>query len=297
VTLAGPALVSMLLAAGPSVLVVPANAASRGICEDLLETLANATFRVKLAGERSDAVKCVARKGAARASCLAEAEGKARVEAALLVTAVRKGPQTVVAVQVVGRAGEPVHLETFRAPRPRLAQAAKAPLERVLASVKAVASAPVSGPLPRLEPRPPPVEAPATRLAPAEPPLARAVAPEPQPPAEDAPRVTPALQPPVVSQAPDLVASGPPPVVRRSPVAGWVVLGVAVLAAGVAGTFTGLAVADRGRLGAVSLDRSELSYTQAVQLRDRANLEFSIALGTGIGAAALGTTAGLLWLE
>jgi len=302
----GPALLSLALAAGPSLLMVPANPASRATCEDLVEPLSNGGARVKLAGEKSEALKCTTRKGVARATCLAEAQAKAKVEGALVVTAVLKGAQLAVTLSVVGRNGEALRQETFRAPRGRVGQQARGPLDRALAALAkgpAVASTPPL--LPRLEARPeptPPVAAPGR----GQPQVAREAPVEPTSRAEalraaeayregDAPRAAPPLAPVAVAPVEPFVTAPPAPAVRRSAVPGWILLGAAVVAAGVAGTFTGLGFSDRGRLGQVSAGHSDLSYTQAVALRDQANLELSVALGAGIGAAALGTTAGIVW--
>jgi hypothetical protein len=330
VTAAGITLFWLVVGAGPSVLVVPANQASRTTCEDLLEPLANASFRVKLAGERSEALKCPSRRGAARVACLGDAQAKAKVEAALVVTSALRGTQTAVTVAVVKRGGEQVHLETFQAPRARLAQQARVPLERVLAAVRAslAAPSPVAAAATRPERAPsaaeppsprqgqparpallePPARAPTEPLvrAPAEaPPKRPSGAPEAPDEAQargdapvrspEPPRVATMAPAPVLDRAAELVAPAPRPALKGTAVAGWVVLAAAVVAAGVAGTYAGLALSDRTRLGTVSLGVSDLTYTQAVQLRDRANLEFSVALGTGLGAAALGATAGVLW--
>lgn len=301
--LAGPALLSLALAAGPAVLMVPGTPASRVICEDLVEPLSNAGARVKLAGERSDALKCVAKKGAARAACLAEAQAKAKVEGALVVSAVARGAQLTVTLAPVGRAGEALKAETFKTARARLAQAARGPLDRVLGALRGGGGLAASQLLPRLEPRPeapppvpvavaPPAVAPVPAPA-AAPTPAPAAAPEPV--VADAPRAASPLAPPEVLAPEPVLTARPLPAVKRSAAPGWVLLGAAVVAAGVAGTFAGLGFSDRARLAQAPGGVSSLSYTQAVALRDQANLELSVALGTGIGAAALGTTAGLVW--
>jgi hypothetical protein len=299
--LVGMALLSMTLGAGPSLLVVPANPASRGICEDLQEPFAATSSRVKLAGPRSEAVGCMAKRGTARVGCLADAEAKAKVESAVVVAATRRGGLLTVTLQLVGRGGELVHQETFRVARARLGPQARAALERGLAALRSsptatARAAPAPVPKPEPEPEPEPELEPLTVAeAPAPRPVATDVPREAPPRGLDAPRAPAALQPSVGAQRPELTSAQPAPVTKRSNAAAWVVLGAAVVAAGVAGSFAGLGLSDRARLGTTTGGVSSLSYGQAVQLRDQANLELSVALGAGIGAAVLGSTAGVLW--
>ena len=91
-----------------------------------------------------------------------------------------------------------------------------------------------------------------------------------------------------------------PTVAGRGPGAGvWVTGGAAVAAAAVAITFLAIGLSAKGELDGALRPASdppvyELTQPQAEALAGRANTAFSVSLGTGLGAVALGVTAGVL---
>ena len=246
---------------------------------------------VKLAGDKSDAVGCMAQEGPERARCLADAVAKAKVDGLVLVSATRRGPQTTVTLQLMSRQGEPQRQETVRAPKARIAHSARSAIGRTMSALRALLARE------QAQER----DAPARDEAPAR---AEALAPPPAPsvtppaPRRDAPLETRRLEPPAPPEEVELALPAPPPaVVERSRLPGWIAASVAIAGVGVAATFTGLALSNTSRLNTTIEGLSPLSYSQAVQLRDETNTELTIALSAGITALVAGSIAGALWVK
>jgi len=277
----------LLLLSGvlPSILVVPSTPAARPVCEDLVEGFSAQTVGVKLAGDKSDAVGCMAQEGPERARCLADAVAQAKVDGLVLVSATARGPQTAVTLQLMSRQGEPQRQETVRAPKTRVAHYARSAIGRTMSALRAL--------LAREQAQE--QEAPARAEALAAPP-----APTVTPPARtrDAPVATRRLEPPAPPEERELALPAPPPaVIERSRLPGWIAASVAVAGAGVAATFTGLALSNTSRLNSTIEGLSPLSYSQAAQLRDQTNIEFTVALSAGITVLVAGSIAGALWVK
>jgi hypothetical protein len=127
------------------------------------------------------------------------------------------------------------------------------------------------------------------------------------PPPEDTPRVE---DKPKVEEKPKTVENVPPPpppplVVEEQPkpkshLAAWIVTGGAVVAAGAAGTFGVLGLLDKGTYDkSVKMTpnglTSNLSRADLDALGNRINLDFTIALISGVAAALLVAAAVYFW--
>ena len=121
---------------------------------------------------------------------------------------------------------------------------------------------------------------------------------EPPPP----PKVIVADMPTEVKLIPEPPPTPPPVIIEeprsRGPLP-YVVVGTAVAAAVVAVTLLVLALIDTSKYngttdGFNSLTTSSLTRAQLDMVAAEANLKYSVSLGTGIGAAALGVVAGIL---
>jgi hypothetical protein len=302
----------LVIAANPSILLVPTTASSRTVCEELVEGFSAERVIVKLAGERADAVGCVTRKGPERARCLRDAIVKAKADGVVLVSSAVRGPQTLVTLQLLSRSGEAQRQETVRGPRPRLAVVARPAIARTMGAFRVYLAREKGQDSMSSNRRTSPIRpgpAPTAATAPIEEePRATAETPAPaaslQPPRADAPVVSQRLEPPPASRPaaePIVIEINqppiPPPAARRSPVPGWIAAGVTVAAVGVAATFTGLALSNKAQLEATNGGLSGLSFTEAARLRDQTNLDLSIALGAGITVLVAGGTAGALWVQ
>jgi hypothetical protein len=259
---------AVLTAAPTSVLIVPSTPAARPTCEALVEVFASQNVRVKLAGEKAEATGCVKKPVAQRTACLVDSLTRAKVDGIVLVTTTPRGAQLILSMQLLSRTGESERQEKVSGLKPKLAVWAKPAIERTIATLTAVIVE---------EPRPTPVvvEKPAPTERPA-----------------DAP-VEPKLTPREPSH-PELVATPPPPA-RPSKAGAWVMTGVAIAAGGTAAAFGGLGLANKGRLDHLDNGVSTLSYSQAVALQGQTNLDMTVALGAGAGAAVAAIIAGVLW--
>lgn len=289
---------ALLVVAGatPSILVVPTAPTARTACESMVEGFSSQKVQVKLAGERSDAMACLAKRGAERVRCLGGAATRAKADGLVLVTVATRGARATVTLQLLSRQGASGRQESVRGPRARVAIFTRGAIVRTVGAFRAMLARE------RVEDREP---------APGPPSRSQAAIDGPAPaptaaPSPDAPvsaRRTEALPKLVevdIVQPPSRLLTPPPtapPVARRSPVPAWIATGVAVAALGAAATFSGLALSDRARLGATTGGVSSLSFSEATQLRDRTNLELSIALGSGITVLLAGGTAGVLWVN
>lgn len=123
-----------------------------------------------------------------------------------------------------------------------------------------------------------------------------------EPPPPPTPKVIVADMPTEVKLIPEPPPTPPPVIIEeprsRGPLP-YVVVGTAVAAAVVAVTLLVLALIDTSKYngttdGFNSLTTSSLTRAQLDMVAAEANLKYSVSLGTGIGAAALGVVAGIL---
>jgi hypothetical protein len=277
--LAGPAMAN-------SVLVVAENELAREAAAELVEPFGNAKVKMKFAGPQAPATQCLVRSAGERSRCLAQAGETAFVEAVLQVgAAASKGRTTVTFSLLSLDEGRLIKREVATGPSGNLGPAVKPVAARLAKLIK---------PRGRTEPKPEPV---VTRPEPKAEPV---VKPEPRPsdpvvtrPPPDAPKTT-NLEPSTTPPPPSVVE----PVTPRGGgvrVAAWTTTGLAVAAAGLAGTFGALGVSAQSELGRNEGGVSSLSRSQANALAAQANTNFSVALGAGIGAGVLGITSAILW--
>jgi hypothetical protein len=261
----------------PSILVVPATKAARPVCEELLEDFTNEQVRVKLAGEKSEAVGCMARPAADQRECLVDALKDARVDGVVIITATGKAP-LLVGLQLLSRTGEPHGQQTVRTPRARLLAQARPAVSHTIAALRGVLQAEEAvAQAAREQAQRPPVED----------------TPRRQPDApEDKPALTPRDTPPPVE-----ITAAPPPPVARPRGAAWAMTAVAIAGAGTAGAFGTIGYLGKTRLDQTNVGVSELTYTEARTLRDSTNLQLSVALGAGITAGVAAVIAGVLWAQ
>jgi hypothetical protein len=106
--------------------------------------------------------------------------------------------------------------------------------------------------------------------------------------ASDAPVVT-KLVPPQKEREEVVLPQAPAP--SRAPA--WIATGVTAVAAGVAVTFLVMGLSQKSTLEAAQ--PGALRHSDATAQANQANLDLSVALGAGLGAAATGTLAGVLW--
>jgi hypothetical protein len=258
----------MLTAAPPSVLIVPSAPAARPTCEALVEVFASQNVRVKLAGEKAEAIACV-KKATGRTECLVDSLKRAKVDGIVLVTATPRGAQLTLAMQLLSRTGESERQEKVSGLKAKLLAWARPAVERTVATLQAVIVEEPQ-PVPVVE-KPQPTQPVVVSDAPVE------------------PKLTP-REPP----HPELVATPNAPA-RPSKAGAWVVTGVAIAAGGTAAAFGGLGLSAKGRLDHLDNGVSPLTYSQAVALQGQTNQDMTIALGAGIGAAVAAVIAGVLW--
>jgi len=258
-----------------SVLVVCADEPSRNLKDDLTEILSSTKNVVKVAGPKAPATACLSQSGARRQECFATAGGAANVESIVLVTTLAKAGTLTVTFEVLSATdGKQQRREVLRTSGPRFKAQAAPVLKRVILPVKRKPDS-------------------ASVVKKADPPV---VAPTPvaeTQPIPDRPMASVVLEPPAREPPPQIVTPPPP---RASPKVGaWVATGGAVVAAGVAATFGGLALANRGQLARSTDGVSPLTYSQAQSLQGTANLQLSVALGAAIAAGVSGGLAAVLW--
>ena len=80
---------------------------------------------------------------------------------------------------------------------------------------------------------------------------------------------------------------------RPSRAPAWIATGVTAVAAAAAVTFLVMGLSQKATLDGAQ--PGQLRHSQAVALEQGANTDLSVALGTGVGAAAAGVLAGVLW--
>jgi hypothetical protein len=259
-----------------SLLVVCADEASRNLKDDITEVLLGAKTVTKVAGPKAPATSCTTVPASRKQECFATAGGAANVDALLLVTTSEKAGALSVTFELLSATdGKSVRREALRTTAAKFKAQAAPVLKRVIsaASVKKAA------------PPPPPVivkhesaipEAMAAVEKTSDRPVVRSLEPGPSEPV------------PQVVAAPVVTATD-------SHAGAWVTTGVAVVAAGVAGTFGGLGLSNRAQLGRTTNGVSPLSYSQAQALQSTSNVQLSVALGATIAAGVSGGVAALLW--
>ncbi len=276
----------VLLAAAPalasSVLLVPEDERARPIAEELIETFSAEEVTVKLAGASSPAVRCLKVK-AKRDACLADLEGKAKVDGVIILGATIKGPKVTIAFELLSR-GETLKSTAAKGTRGKLRATVRPDVSALLWALKKSTPEPAVAPV-----KPPEQPAMTVTTRPLEPKAASDA------PTTPAPKPEPVLAPTRAPVDDDLALREAPLPARRPKVAAWVVTGVAVVAAGAAATLGALGAGGASRLGTTTDGVATLSYAEAEALRDGSNAQLSAALGLGIGAGLAGVTAGVLW--
>lgn len=272
-----------LSAQAASVLLVPVDDKARVLADELADPFGAAKLTVKMAGPGSPAVTCLADKPN-RDACLTVIGEKARVIAVFVVSGGLKGAKGPLTLELLA-GGKSLKKQTTTVTRGRVKQQMKGPIAQLLKLV------------PKTEATPPTTE-PAKATV-----TQKDLEPEPQPEPEpvkpvvvaDAPKKTePVLTPkPALDDQLDLRSEAPR--AAKPKVAAWVVTGLAVVAAGSAATFGGLAMANKSQLERAPDGVSPLTHAQAQALQNTTNTQFTVALGSGIGAGVAGVVAGILW--
>ena len=271
-----------LSASAASVLLVPVDEKARALADELVEPFGAVKLTVKMAGPGSPAVNCL--KAEARDGCLDNIAEKAKVEAVFIVTGAMKGAKGTLTLEMLVD-GKVIKIETTRVNKGKVKAQMRAPISALL----------------KLIPKSEPVETPKVPVTEnpkqPEPVVVEPPRRDPEPPkvVVDAPRKT---EPVVLTpnKRMDLQITVPPlPRQKKSKAGAVIVTVLAVAAAGTAATFAGLGFAGKGRLETITDNQSNLSYADAVALRDTSNLELTVALGSGIGAGVAGVVAVILW--
>lgn len=278
---------SSVSAAPSSVLVVGENEHGREVAAELSEPFSRQKVKMKVAGPQAPATSCLFRPASERGRCFSQAGQTAFVDAVLQVGATTAKGRTTVTFQLLSLdEGRLIKRETATGPSNNLGKALGPVVTRLAKLIKPQGGG--SKPPGKVEPEKPEPE-----------PVV--VAPEPTKPTPtkttpDAPKKT-VLEPVVVTPPPSVVE----PVTAKKgnglTVAAWTTTGLAVAAAGVAGTFGGLGLSARGELDKNEGGVSALSRSQANALAGQANTDFTVALGAGIGAGVLGVVSAILWSQ
>lgn len=281
-------------ASATSVLVVADNDAARDVAGELVEPFGKAKVKMKVAGPQAPASQCLLRPSGDRNRCLAQAGETAFVDAVLELGATSsKGRTTVTFLLLSLDDGKLIKKEVATGPSANLGGALKPVIARIARLVKPRAA----------EPKPEPVKPDPVKPEPVvkgEPVKPDSVKPEPvktQPePVKQADAPTKTTLEPVVVTPPESVVA---PATKGSglTVAAWTTTGLAVAAAGVAGTFGAMGLGARSQLDQNEAGISPLSRSQANAVAAQANTNFSVALGAGIGAGVLGVVSAILWSQ
>ncbi|MBM4781924.1 MAG: hypothetical protein GQE15_29950 [Archangiaceae bacterium] len=274
-------------ASAASVLVVAENDAARDVAGELVEAFGKAKVKLKVAGPQAPASQCLQRPGGDRNRCLSQAGETAFVDAVLqLGASASKGRTTVTFLLLSLDDGKLIKKEVATGPSANLGGALKPVITRIAKLVKPRPAEPKADPVVKAEPvkTEPVVKADPVKSEPQAEPVKR----------QDAPTKT-NLEPVVVAPPEAVVA----PAAKGSglTVAAWTTTGLAVAAAGVAGTFGAMGLGARTQLDANEAGISSLSRSQANALAGQANTNFSVALGAGIGAGVLGVVSAILWSQ
>lgn len=252
-----------VVANSASVLWVPTDEAARRLTAEVMDALRAAKLEPEVGSTGSPASRCLKR-GAARDTCL-----RALSETVLVGSGTLKSGRGRLTLELVVQ-GISVAKERAVLRKGRI----KAQVNGLIGLIVKLV---------RLRPTPDPtvaLEAPA-----------RAVSPLPEDaPAKAAPPVLAPSRP-----ADEVQISMPLKPAAKPRVAAWVVTGIALAAAGTAATFGGLGIAGKERLDAAPAGISPFSRSEAAALQESTNLQFTVALGTGIGAGVSGVVAAILW--
>lgn len=259
-----------------SVLLVPQDAKARDLADELSPALAAAKITVKMAGPTSPAVVCLLDK-AKRDTCLATIAEKAKVAGIFVIGGGFKGNRGNLSVELFAN-GATVKRATAAVTKGRVATQAKGLVASLL----------------KLLPKGDPAPAPKPVVTEKEPEI-EPVTPQPSTVTPDAPTRT---EPMVLSPTPrEPVVDLQTPVTPapKPKVAAWIFTGLAIAAAGTAGAMGGLGLAGKTRLETAPDGVSDLTYQQATALQKDTNMQFTVALGAGIGAGVTGVVAAILW--
>ncbi len=282
---------SSVSAAPSSVLVVGENERAREVAAELSEPFAKDKVKVKVAGPQAPATVCLLRPASERGLCLSHAGQTAFVDAVLQVGATTSRGRTTITFQLFSLdEGHLIKREVATGPADNLGKALESVVTRMAKLIKPLATGS------QQPEKAQPEKAQPERTEPE--PLVSAPAPVKTTPAkstQDAPK-KPVLEPVVVAPPPSIVE----PVAPKGnglTAAAWTTTGLAVAAAGVAGTFGGLGLSARGELEKDEGGVSALSRSQANALVSQANTNFTVALGAGLGAGVLGVVSAILWSQ
>lgn len=276
-------------ASATSVLVVAENDAARDVAGELVEPFGKAKVKLKVAGPQAPATQCLQRPSGDRNRCLSQAGETAFVDAVLqLGASASKGRTTVTFLLLSLDDGKLIKKEVATGPSANLGGALKPVITRIAKLVKPRPAEPKGDPVVKADPvkSDPVVKADPVKTDPVK------TQPDPVKP-PDAPTKT-NLEPVVVTPPESVVA---PAKGSGVTVAAWTTTGLAVAAAGVAGTFGAMGLGARSQLDANEAGISSLSRSQANALAGQANTNFSVALGAGIGAGVLGVVSAILWSQ
>lgn len=275
-----------------SILVVPENDVAREVAGELAEPFAKQKVKIKLAGPQAPATQCLNRTGPELSRCLAQAGQTAFVDAVLQIGASTRKGRTSVTFQLLSLdEGKLIKREVATGPASNLAGALRPSVVRLSKVIKPRSGdkpAEPADPKPEPKPDPRPDPKPDPNVAGADP------APKPKPLTNDTPKAT-SLEPTELVGSPTIVQ--PASTGSGMTVAAWTTTGAAVASAAVAGTFGAMGLSTRAELDRNEGGVSPHSRSQADALAARANTNFSVALGAGIGAGVLGVLSAILWSQ
>lgn len=273
-------------AAASSVLVVGENERGREVASELSEVFAKQKVKMKVAGPQAPATSCLFRPASERGRCFSQAGQTAFVDAVLQVGATTAKGRTTVTFHLLSLDdGRVIKREVATGPSNNLGKALTPVITRLARLIK-----PQGGGSKAPEKVEPEKTTPEPVVTAPEPVKTTPVQTQP-----DVPKKA-VLEPVVVAPPPSIVAPVEPKGSGLT-VAAWTTTGLAVAAAGVAGTFGVLGLNARGELDKNEGGVSALSRSQANALAGQANTNFTVALGAGIGAGVLGVVSAILWSQ
>ena len=255
--------VMLLVVAGPalanSVLVVAENDLAREAAAELVDPFGKAKVKMKFAGPQAPATQCLLRAAGERPRCLAQAGETAFVEALLLVGAVASKGRTTLTFSLLSvDEGRLIKREVATGPSDNLGPALKPVATRLAKLIKPrTKPEPTTKPDPVARPEPVAKPEPIARVDPS--------TPKPEnPPPTDAPKATP-LEPQVTTPPPSVIDPAPSSAGGGLRAAAWTTTGLAVAAAGVAGTFGGLGLSARSEIPSSSASGFFMRHTRVAE--------------------------------
>ncbi|MFO0595493.1 MAG: hypothetical protein U0228_09320 [Myxococcaceae bacterium] len=286
------------LARASSVLLVPDDDAARAVTAELGDAFSAAKLTVKTAPPGSPAVTCLG--DADRVGCLSTIGEKAKVVGVFVVSGGLKGSKGSLNLELIA-GGKVIKKSTTKISKGKVKTQMKGPVAALIKLLPKGDAAPAPEPAKVTVSEAPKEPEPARVEPKTEPKVEPKPEPKPEPvavndtpkvePKRDEPKLTPRARP-----DDDLDLRQPAPTAKKPKVAAWVVTGLTIAAAGTAATFAGLGMSAKGRLETVGADgTSALTYSEATALQQTANLDLTIALGTGIGAGVGAVVSGILW--